>query len=156
MSDQADDRSALIAWAVAERAVSGAEISGDQYLVKPFTDGVLVAVVDGLGHGEEAALAAKVAVSVLDRYAQEPLPVLVSRCHQELLRTRGVVMSLASYSARDGTMTWLGVGNVGGVLLPAGAENSQSRRRLMSGRGIVGYQPPALPTEVLPLLRATC
>jgi len=34
----------------------GQAVSGDMHLVRPFEDGVLVALVDGLGHGEEAAL----------------------------------------------------------------------------------------------------
>jgi len=51
--------SGLIWWGVAERALPGQTVSGDKYLVKPLADGVLLAVVDGLGHGGEATAAAK-------------------------------------------------------------------------------------------------
>jgi len=51
---------APIEWAVAELAQPGQSESGDRHLVLPTPDGGLVAVVDGLGHGAEAANAAKV------------------------------------------------------------------------------------------------
>jgi hypothetical protein len=50
-----------IEWDVAMRALAGQVVSGDQYLGKPFVNGVLVAVIDGLGHGEDAAAAANLA-----------------------------------------------------------------------------------------------
>src|SRR5437867_365164 len=49
----------LVHWAVATLALEGERESGDLHLVQPVTDGVLIAVVDGLGHGEEAAAAAR-------------------------------------------------------------------------------------------------
>src|SRR5689334_7847165 len=100
----------FLEWAVAGRALPGQAESGDRYVVQPFTDGVLLAAVDGLGHGAEAATAARTAVDTLTRYAQEPVMHLLQRCHEQLRRTRGVVLTLASIAARDGTLTWLGVG----------------------------------------------
>ncbi|PYN65093.1 MAG: stage II sporulation protein E (SpoIIE), partial [Candidatus Rokuibacteriota bacterium] len=40
-------------------------------MVKPFPDGVLVAAIDGVGHGDEAADAAKIAVTILETYGDE-------------------------------------------------------------------------------------
>ena len=40
-----------IEWGVATRALPGQAESGDRHLVQRFPDGVLAAVVDGLGHG---------------------------------------------------------------------------------------------------------
>src|SRR6266542_1380546 len=88
-----------IEWGVAARALAGQSESGDLHLVQPFPYGVLIAVVDGLGHGEEAAAAARAAAAVLKVHPEEAPVALVERCHQELLSTRGVVMSLASLSA---------------------------------------------------------
>src|SRR5205814_9273794 len=68
---------ALIEWGVASLALPGEAESGDRHLVKPVGTGVLVAVVDGLGHGAEAASAAKAAVAALERHATEsPAPLL--------------------------------------------------------------------------------
>jgi len=53
----------LIEWGVATLALPGETQSGDRHLVKPVGSTVLVAVVDGLGHGAEAATAAQAAAA---------------------------------------------------------------------------------------------
>jgi len=118
--------------------------SGDRYMVKSFEDGVLVAVADGLGHGVEAAAAADAAVSSLEGHAGEPLISLLKRSHEALRSTRGAVMSLAWLSAREGTMTWLGVGNVEGVLLRANPEASRQAESLLLRGGVIGSKLPSL------------
>ena len=140
-----------IEWGVAALALPGEKASGDSHLVKAVTRGVLVAVVDGLGHGSEAASAAQAAVAALDRHAEEsPLPLL-ERCHRALQGTRGVVMSLASFDA-DG-MTWAGVGNVEGRLLYADGSGRFARVRgsLVTRGGIVGSELPRVQAQTLPV-----
>jgi len=143
----------LIAWGVAVQPLEGEAESGDQYVVRPIPNGVLVAAVDGLGHGPEAAAAARSAVAILKDYAHEPVISLVKRCHERLIRTRGAVMSLASFNALDNTMTWLGVGNVEGVLLRADAAADPPRENVLLRSGVVGYQLPALHASILPVTR---
>jgi phosphoserine phosphatase RsbX len=142
-----------IEWGVATRALAGQAVSGDQYLVKPLVNGVLVAVIDGLGHGEEAAAAANLAVTGLARAAQESVLTLVRRCHEGLKATRGVVMSLASFTVPDSTLTWLGVGNVEGLLLRADVHHRPVCEAIPLRGGVVGYQLPALHASVLPIRR---
>src|SRR5213594_2382462 len=108
-----------IEWAVAELVQRGQSESGDRHLVLSTVDGGLVAVVDGLGHGAEAASAAKVTVRALERGADRPIVQLLRDCHQSLIGTRGAVISAAALAFE--TMTWLGVGNVEGLLLRAPA-----------------------------------
>jgi len=143
----------LIAWAVAGRPLEGEAESGDQYVVRPLPNGVLVAAVDGLGHGPEAAAAARSAVAILKDYAHEPVISLLRRCHERLIRTRGVVMSLASFNALDNTMTWLGVGNVEGLLLRADVAANPPRENVLLRGGVVGYELPALHASILPVTR---
>src|SRR2546426_9728599 len=100
--------SELIACGVGQRALPGQTVSGDKHLIKPLADGVLLAVVDGLGHGDEATIAAKIAIAVLESHAEEPLTALVKRCDEALTSTRGVVMTLATLRPSDGQLTWLG------------------------------------------------
>jgi len=71
-------------YGVATLALSGESQSGDEYLVQPFADGILVAVVDGLGHGAEAAKAARIAVQTLREHAGESVITLARRCHRTL------------------------------------------------------------------------
>jgi negative regulator of sigma-B (phosphoserine phosphatase) len=113
-----------IEWGVASRALPGQASSGDLNVVKSFPNGVLVAALDGIGHGEEAASAAAVARSILTAHADEPVIALIERCHAGLRATRGVAMSVASFNVSQGLITWLGVGNVQGVLLRRGQEHA--------------------------------
>ena len=141
----------LIEWGVSSRALPGQAASGDRHVVEPFSGGALIAAIDGLGHGTEAASAARKAGDVLGRHCAESVIALVRRCHDALHETRGVVMSLASFNGSDETMTWLGVGNVEGVLLRANARAVPVREQLLLRGGVVGYQLPQLSAWVLPL-----
>ncbi|MBZ5654686.1 MAG: SpoIIE family protein phosphatase [Acidobacteriia bacterium] len=143
--------SSTIEWGVAARAIPGQPSSGDLDLVKSFPNGVLVAALDGVGHGEEAASAATVARSILEAYAGEPVIALIGRCHERLRATRGVAMSVASFNVSQGLMTWLGVGNVQGVLLRRGLSRSVTEESLLLRAGVVGVQLPSLRVSVLPV-----
>ena len=117
---------------------AGEAESGDLSVVLLTPGGALVAVVDGLGHGEEAAAAARLAVSVLESHLFESVISLVRLCHEELRATRGVVVSLASIDAVEGAMTWVGVGNVQGILLRADPQTQPAIERLLLRGGVVG------------------
>lgn len=138
-------------WAVASLPFPGQAVSGDLHLVAPFEDGVLAAVVDGVGHGSEAATAATKAIGVLARHAGESVIGLVRLCHEALRDTRGVVMTVVSYNRRDATITALGVGNVEAVLLRANPAAQTPRESVLLRNGVIGYQLPALYASVMPV-----
>lgn len=125
--------------------------SGDLHVIKEHANGVLVGVVDGLGHGSEAAHAAHRAVSVLEEFSHESVISLVRRCHNELTQTRGAVMSLASFYFGDDTLTWIAVGNVEGVLAHFDSGNSTNLTHIVQRGGVVGFQLPMLHATVLPV-----
>lgn len=139
----------VVDWAVASRAHPDQVESGDRHLVAPFRAGLLLAAVDGLGHGSEAALAACTALEVLEAHRAEPVVELVRRCHKALAATRGAVMSLASVDALARTLSWIGVGNVEGVLLRANPGANPPRQTLLLRGGVVGYQMPGLRAALL-------
>jgi len=143
----------FLQWAVASQAATRGAASGDQYLLKYYPGGALVAVIDGLGHGEKAADVALAAVAAMEGHEQEPVSALLRRCHQALTGTRGVVMSLATFSMAAETMTWLGVGNVEGLLLCANGRGKAGRESLLLRGGIVGYRLPNLRPVTLQLVR---
>jgi hypothetical protein len=107
-------------------------------VVKSFQGRALVAVVDELGHGAKAAEAAKLAIATLEDHASEPVTSLIQQCLNALTNTRGVVMSLASFNVSRGNMTWLGVGNVEGLLIRAGNDASPKCQSLLLRSGVVG------------------
>ncbi len=139
----------LVDWAVASRAHPDQTESGDRYVVAPFSSGVLLGAVDGLGHGAEAAAAACAAIELLEAHPGDPVIDLFRRCHAALATTRGAVMSLASYDALDRALTWVGVGNVEGILLRADRGADPCRQALLLRGGVVGYQMPELHASVV-------
>ena len=61
-------------------------------------------------------------------------------------------MSLAHFDYRAGIMTWLGIGNVEGVLLYADpSEGQPTRASLVTRGGIVGRELPPLRAAALPV-----
>jgi hypothetical protein len=133
-----------VEWAVAVRPCPGEGVSGDRHAVVPSGSGVLVAVIDALGHGKAAESTARRASRILERHADEPLPAVVRRCHDALRGDRGVVMSVAAIDGARGTMAWVGVGNVSALLLRSVDGAPTRRERLVQAAGIVGAQLPEL------------
>jgi negative regulator of sigma-B (phosphoserine phosphatase) len=143
----------MVDYSVAKSILPGEGQSGDRYLVCCRGDGLLIAAIDGIGHGEEAAIAAEAAVSILKTSPNEPVISLVERCHEGLRSTRGVVLSLASIDPEHGMMTWLGVGNVQGILMRGAAQKGSVQDVLLLRGGVVGSQLPALQAAVLPIAK---
>jgi hypothetical protein len=137
-------------WGVAERALPGEAASGDSYVVESFSGSVLVGVVDALGHGEGAAATARVAAETLRMHASDPIQFLVKRCHDALLGTRGAVMSLAAFGT-DGMMTWLGVGDIEGVLVFADPSAVPTHVVLTTLGGTTGVRLPSIRPWVIPV-----
>lgn len=139
----------MIEWGVAKRTLPGEAHCGDVHLVKPIANGMLLAVADGLGHGLEAAAAARAAVTALERHADESPLALVERCHRALHGTRGAVLSLALVNQHERSLTWLGVGNVEGTFLYGADGARRGRATLVTRGGIVGSELPRLQPETL-------
>ena len=142
-----------IEWAAKARPRPGENVCGDRMIAVDVEDtGALIGVLDGLGHGAEAAEAASCGVDVLRAARAEPLDVLLQRCHRALSGTRGVAMTLARIDFRTDTLSWAGIGNVAADLVakhPAGVEVRSSAR--LAG-GIVGYRiPEALTPQEVPI-----
>jgi negative regulator of sigma-B (phosphoserine phosphatase) len=143
----------MVEYGVAKFVLPGQGESGDHHLVCCNRNGILIAAIDGIGHGEEAAKASEAAAALLRSSADEPIISLVQRCHDRLRATRGVVLSLAFIDPEHGMMTWLGVGNVQGVLMRADAKKGNVRESLLLRAGVVGSQLPALQAAVLPIVQ---
>ena len=142
----------FLAWAVAQKTLTGQNKSGDGYLVKRFGNCVLIAVVDGLGHGEEAAVAAKIAVDQLEANPRDNVISLFERSHEALRKTRGVVMSVALVNSLNATATWMGIGNVEGLFVRANPDIQPQKEFLLIRTGIVGGHLPALHASMMPIM----
>lgn len=143
-----------IEWAVAARPLPGQDVCGDQAVAVAVDAGAAVfGVIDGLGHGPDAALAARRAAAVVSEHRRESLEEMVTHCHRELATTRGAAMTLARIDFTTDTVRWVGVGNVAAHLVaraPSGLETSFSAR--LAG-GIVGFQSPRVDSSELVEMR---
>lgn len=125
-------------------ALGGESRSGDLAVFVPYDGGALVAVVDGLGHGEAAADAAETAADALTRHAKAPAQRLLEHCHEALRKTRGAVATIVWFDVKRGRLAWTGVGNVEGRLLRAqGTEGSRTDSPVLFG-GVLGWGLPTV------------
>jgi negative regulator of sigma-B (phosphoserine phosphatase) len=139
-------------WAIAARPLPGEELSGDRAVVTIQGDRALVAAIDGLGHGPEAAYAADVAVQVLQALPHADAVEAAERCHEALSSTRGAAISIAVLADEPPTMTWLGIGTVEGRLVRDSAWRARSESLLLRG-GVAGHELPPLTPATLPVER---
>lgn len=138
-----------VRWGAASRPkLSGP--SGDAWLVLPRAEGVLVAALDALGHGPVAGASAAHACDLITANADGPLERILQHCHRGLKGTRGVAITAAVIDESNGTLSWLGLGNVQGWLHRARPGAAQVRPLLIRS-GIVGRVLPGLTVERMPL-----
>jgi hypothetical protein len=129
----------------------GEEVSGDRACIGHTDAGVLVGVVDGLGHGADADEAAHRAGVVLEDPATGMrVTEALQRCHAALRGTRGAVIALAAFPADATDMEWLAVGNIEGILV-RGRAGRPGREMIVQRPGIVGHHMPLLRSATVPL-----
>jgi anti-sigma regulatory factor (Ser/Thr protein kinase) len=124
-------------------------VCGNSWCLDLDEEQLRVLVVDGLGHGPDAAAAADAATELFQRHspshpsnslsanhsqANSPAPKdFIEQAHGALAGTRGAALAVASLSLADGRLRYAGIGNIGGSLLTAA-----DSRGLMSHNGTVG------------------
>ena len=136
---------------VAALAHAGERRSGDVAVFAPSQRGGLVAVIDGLGHGDGAADAAETAARVLEQWVDDTPQRLLERCHEELQQTRGAVMTLAWFDLGERTMEWTGVGNVEARFVRAGAGPDARHDSPVVLGGVVGFNLPRVRMQTMAL-----
>lgn len=90
----------------------GEDQNGDAYYCGRHGGRLLLAAVDGLGHGRGAAEATAAALEVLDAWEGEPLADLFHGLHDSLRATRGAVVGAVVLDEAGGKFEYSGVGNV--------------------------------------------
>lgn len=135
----------------AAMAKEGEEVSGDCACIGHSDAGVLIAVVDGLGHGVEAGEAAQRARAVLeDASMGVRVTEALHGCHAALRGTRGAVIAVAAFPAGACAMEWVAVGNIEGVLV-RGRSGPPGREMIVQRPGIVGHHMPRLRSATVPV-----
>ncbi len=108
-------------------------MSGDAWRIDWDGDTCCIAMVDGLGHGPQAAAAAAAATSTLAAHPALDLVTAMQECHKALQGTRGAALLMIRIAVEARELTFAGVGNVEAQLWSSG-----QTKHLVSDRGIVG------------------
>ena len=95
----------------------------------------MVAVADGLGHGQSAADASRRAVDVaVDRSSDQPA-MIVAQVHAALRSTRGAALAIAELETTGASVRYAGLGNISASLV-----SPRESKSLVSYGGIAGHE----------------
>jgi anti-sigma regulatory factor (Ser/Thr protein kinase) len=125
-------RSALEVGVVSE-PMAGEDVSGDGWGMRTSVDGILLMVVDGLGHGLLASEAAREAERVLFETQNTSPKDIIQNTHAALKKTRGAAEGIARIDIEKGLLSYVGVGNISATIVAPAASRS-----IASHNGILG------------------
>lgn len=98
-------------WGAITRPTTGQEENGDAYVIKRLDDRLLLAIIDGLGHGAGAMEAAREAVTSIEKHALQPVETIIRATHEAIRSTRGAVAGIALIDRATGVIEYAGIGN---------------------------------------------
>jgi anti-sigma regulatory factor (Ser/Thr protein kinase) len=127
----------LATFGVASMPKTGSKINGDGFLIKSYETGALVAVIDGLGHGQYAHRASRKALDYIENHFRQSLGNIFLGVGRECLSTRGAVMALARFDWQPAKITFASIGNIE-TKVYAGPTDI----KLLVRRGVLGKQAP--------------
>lgn len=122
-------------WGVVSRPAPHEVRCGDGWRIAERPGEFTMMMVDGLGHGVDAAIAADEAGDVFDADPFAPLPLILQNAGVRLQGTRGGAMAVVRIDARHRAVRFVGIGNIAAHLRARGDEGG---RGLVSHNGIVG------------------
>jgi anti-sigma regulatory factor (Ser/Thr protein kinase) len=117
----------------------GERVCGDAWTCCRTPDRTVSILVDGLGHGWEAAEAAQEALAIFRKRVESHPGEILKYVHESLRKTRGAVAGIAEICPREARLVYAGVGNISAVVLSQGASRS-----LVSHSGTLGVATPKI------------
>jgi hypothetical protein len=122
-------------WGVVSRPAPGEQKCGDAWLAVHERTRAAFLVVDGLGHGPSAAVAAEAAVRLFEERGFRDRPgAAMQSIHRGIASTRGAAASIALLRTGSDEMIYCGVGNIAGTVIANGGA-----RRMVSMPGTLGH-----------------
>ena len=128
-----------LSFGVATRTYRNMELNGDAFIVKRWNEFALIALIDGLGHGQHANLAAQTAREYIENHYDQPLEALFRGAGRACRTTRGVVMALARFDWKEVPikLSFASVGNI-----EARVFGCATPMNFIIHRGVVGLNAP--------------
>ena len=121
----------------ATRPYPGNNVSGDTFVIEHWNGSALVAVIDGLGHGQLAHQAALAARQFVETHLDQPLRTIFQGVGRSCHGTQGVVMAIARIDWPLGKLTMANVGNIEARLF-----GSPRPANFIIRRGVIGLNAP--------------
>jgi anti-sigma regulatory factor (Ser/Thr protein kinase) len=113
---------------------TGEEVPGDAWRLEASGDYRTIMVMDGLGHGPNAARAARAATEAFAAHPAATPSALMQLCHGALASTRGAAGAAARFAPAKKHGSFAGVGNIA-----CRVESTGERRQLVSHSGTLGH-----------------
>jgi anti-sigma regulatory factor (Ser/Thr protein kinase) len=114
---------------------SGEPVCGDGWTIVQGRGRIVVFVVDGLGHGPDAAKASRAAIDTVEKNAQREAPDIIDAVHNALRPTRGAAGAVALLQPESELCVFCGIGNISASIRSPG-----STRSMVSHNGTLGHQ----------------
>lgn len=131
-------------WIIAGKTLArqGSHLNGDGFTWIEKEDFILIAVIDGLGHGYNAHLAAKLSIQFINKnYYFTPIR-LMEQLHKELSKTVGAQVMIMKINKIESCAEYVSVGNIRGFHI-----RRHNALSLLTKDGIVGRHLPNLQSQ---------
>lgn len=123
-----------LASGVISQEKAGEPICGDGWSVSQGRGRLVVLVVDGLGHGPDAAAASRAAMETVEKNLHRDAPGIMDAIHGALRPTRGAAAAVALLQPESELCSFCGIGNIAASIRSGGASRS-----MVSHNGILGH-----------------
>jgi anti-sigma regulatory factor (Ser/Thr protein kinase) len=118
---------------------------GDNWSADLGRDTALIAVIDGLGHGPQAAMASAAGVRSFRERSGPSLEMLLQDMHGALRPTRGAAVGVMLVDLERAVVEFAGVGNIAATIA-----TDKAARRAVSLPGIIGHEMRRVQTFTYP------
>ncbi len=125
--------------------IAGEDDSGDAWALADQGRYMTLMLADGLGHGVEAAAAARAALDTLALQPGLAPERQIEACHHAMRGGRGAALAVARIDANRHELCFAGVGNISACVIDDG-----KRRQMVSHNGIVGHNMRKVQEFILP------
>ena len=113
----------------------GESACGDDWGITFANGRAMLAVADGLGHGQSAADASRRAVDVAVERSGDQAGMIVAQVHAALRSTRGAALAIAELDATGASVRYAGLGNISASIV-----SPRESKSLVSYNGIAGHE----------------
>jgi anti-sigma regulatory factor (Ser/Thr protein kinase) len=137
----------LPAWGAISVPMPGESVCGDAWAIRFDEAGRTIMVVDGLGHGPDAAKAATEAVRLFDKYWRSGPAETLKMLHAGMKATRGGAIAIARIEPAPKRVVYAGVGNIAGAIVSGNGHI----KRMLSYNGTIGHNARHIQEVVYPL-----